>query len=615
MGVHLDRKLHMQHHVTQLRCRLRALYKKLEWLIGKKSMLSVDCKITIYKQLVAPIWRYALPIWGAMISDTQLRRIESTQNWILRKIVKASWWIRNQDIRETYDIGTVDEIFNITSKRFANSLVIHPNANARKLIASPYVPIRLERQRYNQQLQQHVRPLQQLLQQSQEQQQLPTLLRMEQEEDEANTLRRQQEQQQQARQQAPVRFSEMRINSLRRQYREGRMSLEDLKLAIRDQPLIIQQLVLPRELAIEIYRQQQQQQQQHPEEQEQQLEVHQQQQNQTPDVEIVLATALQHTEQQSERSLSQTQHAHLQQQRLTEDERQLEQRLEIISRQLERDIDEASNNEPSQQQRPPEQQQQKQLQHTITSTETNTTNNNTCNTDCATKTNSYIPQSILVPHSRTGSDTDASRHHSQQVATQQLHQQHPNSRQQQQREVVEALSSNNTQSPPRAAKRQRSGSVSYIEPKRRLPAAYENQQQRQLLTLLGKRHSTGAAQHNRWPPKRQRLVQQRQQQRLVCLRRTRPGIWQLQMPHRLGVWLLLSCFGLQTRLKVPQMLQQAPPTAHSESSTNGRHLQIARRRPWHSWQRLQRRWSDSGRQIHRKARPYNILLHATWNIE
>ncbi|XP_070067236.1 GATA zinc finger domain-containing protein 10-like [Drosophila virilis] len=79
----------------------------------------------------------------------------------------------------------------------------------------------------------------QLVQQSQEQQQLPTLLRMELEEEEANSLRMQQQQQQQTPQQQPARFSEMRINSLRRHYREGRITLEELKLAIREQPLSI----------------------------------------------------------------------------------------------------------------------------------------------------------------------------------------------------------------------------------------------------------------------------------------------------------------------------------------------------------------------------------------
>ncbi|XP_070067193.1 forkhead box protein P2-like [Drosophila virilis] len=161
----------------------------------------------------------------------------------------------------------------------------------------------------------------------------------------------------------------MRINSLRRHYREGRITPEELKLAIREQPLLIQQLVLPRELAIQIYQQQQQQrqqqqQQQHqqrqqqrqqqPQQQQQEQQQQQQQQQQlqfeghqstqSPDIIIVLDTEQQQPEQQLEQPLSQPQLANLQQQRLTEDEQQLKQRLELLKRQLEREMDEASYN-------------------------------------------------------------------------------------------------------------------------------------------------------------------------------------------------------------------------------------------------------------------------------
>ncbi|KAH8307802.1 hypothetical protein KR044_005083, partial [Drosophila immigrans] len=159
LGIHLDKKLRMHHHITQLCIRLKATYYKLEWLLGTNSKLSTNCKVTIYKQMIAPIWKYALPIWGAVASTTQVRRIEVCQNLIIRRIVKASWYTRNEVIRDIYNIKTIEETFKSTSDRFFKSLMDHPNVNARNLFTHPFVPSRLVRPRYLSQLQLHVLPL------------------------------------------------------------------------------------------------------------------------------------------------------------------------------------------------------------------------------------------------------------------------------------------------------------------------------------------------------------------------------------------------------------------------------------------------------------------------
>ncbi|KAI8035242.1 hypothetical protein M5D96_011972, partial [Drosophila gunungcola] len=133
LGLLLDRKLILHLHTTQLINRLRSTAFGLNWILGNQSKLPKSIKITLYKQLIAPVWQYALPIWGSLISNTRFKQIEATQNKIIRLIVKASRYIRNQDIRELYDIKSAENIFHQASNRLAASLSCHPNPEAIQL--------------------------------------------------------------------------------------------------------------------------------------------------------------------------------------------------------------------------------------------------------------------------------------------------------------------------------------------------------------------------------------------------------------------------------------------------------------------------------------------------
>ncbi|KAH8288075.1 hypothetical protein KR054_004089, partial [Drosophila jambulina] len=57
--------------------------------------------------------------------------------------VGATRYTRNDTIRSTYNIKTVDSIFSQASDRFANSLAYHQNPLVRRILEEPYVPNRL----------------------------------------------------------------------------------------------------------------------------------------------------------------------------------------------------------------------------------------------------------------------------------------------------------------------------------------------------------------------------------------------------------------------------------------------------------------------------------------
>jgi hypothetical protein len=36
----------------------------MNWLINRKSLLSLENKITIYKAIIKPVWTYRIELWG-----------------------------------------------------------------------------------------------------------------------------------------------------------------------------------------------------------------------------------------------------------------------------------------------------------------------------------------------------------------------------------------------------------------------------------------------------------------------------------------------------------------------------------------------------------------------
>lgn len=247
LGLHLDTKLNLKFHIAQLRGRLIGLSIKLKWLLSRQCKLTRKCKALVYKQLIAPVWHYALPIWGALASTTQVHRIDAIQNKILRKATNTPWYTRNQIMLERYNIASAEEIFKSSSSRLTNSLANHPNYEARQLIINPYIPQRLQRNRYLAQLENCIIPLQANIPHPQPQPHLPSLIRLAEE----DLARRAPAQIPLPRPYPPIRMSEDLINSYRRDLRNGTITRERVVERLQGQHINIQRLVLPDFLVIE----------------------------------------------------------------------------------------------------------------------------------------------------------------------------------------------------------------------------------------------------------------------------------------------------------------------------------------------------------------------------
>jgi hypothetical protein len=98
MDIHLDRKLIWYKHIFTKRKQLDLKLRKLYWIIGRKSQLSLGNKLLVYKAILNPIWTYGVQLWGST-SNSNIETLESFQSEVLRIITDAPWYVPNAVIK------------------------------------------------------------------------------------------------------------------------------------------------------------------------------------------------------------------------------------------------------------------------------------------------------------------------------------------------------------------------------------------------------------------------------------------------------------------------------------------------------------------------------------
>lgn len=132
LGMTLDAKLKWKEHVKKKTEELNIKYRNLKWLIGKKSKLSIKNKLLVYNQNIKPIWTYGIQLYGCA-SKKQIESIQKFQNKVLRNIVNAPWYIRNNDLHNELGVKSVAETIKLYATKHSKRLHEHTNPNAAAL--------------------------------------------------------------------------------------------------------------------------------------------------------------------------------------------------------------------------------------------------------------------------------------------------------------------------------------------------------------------------------------------------------------------------------------------------------------------------------------------------
>lgn len=130
LGVYLDKRLTWSYHINK---KLNDGYARLSMLypiINRKSKLKVKCATLIYKSILRPLVTYGCVIWGTA-SKTNIKKVQTFQNKVLRIAINAHWFIRNSQIHRELDVPHIEDFIKSCAKTFFKT--INNCASARNL--------------------------------------------------------------------------------------------------------------------------------------------------------------------------------------------------------------------------------------------------------------------------------------------------------------------------------------------------------------------------------------------------------------------------------------------------------------------------------------------------
>lgn len=126
LGIWFDKRLTWNPHTHQIADKLDPTLPQIYLNICRKSKLDTRNKLNLYKALILPIILYANTVWGHT-SKTNLHKIESFHNKILRIIYNGGWYIRNKQIRRELIMKTIKEEIIRRNQSQLNNFINHPN--------------------------------------------------------------------------------------------------------------------------------------------------------------------------------------------------------------------------------------------------------------------------------------------------------------------------------------------------------------------------------------------------------------------------------------------------------------------------------------------------------
>ncbi|GFV96006.1 putative RNA-directed DNA polymerase from transposon X-element [Trichonephila clavipes] len=105
---------------------------KIYPLLNRNSLLDLNCKVLLYTAVLRPILSYGCPIWG-YAAKTNINILDVAQNTLIRMIVSAGRYMRNDEIRNAIKTPSSKSHIQKLAKNFFNSLNSSENVNMQNL--------------------------------------------------------------------------------------------------------------------------------------------------------------------------------------------------------------------------------------------------------------------------------------------------------------------------------------------------------------------------------------------------------------------------------------------------------------------------------------------------
>ena len=114
------------------------ILRKMYWMLGRNSKLSLTNKLLLYKSIIKPIWTYGIQLWGTAAASN-IAMIQRFQSKLLRIITDAPWYVTNNRLHHDLELMTVSEEATKAARRYNTRLQQHPNTLATHLMRNKHI--------------------------------------------------------------------------------------------------------------------------------------------------------------------------------------------------------------------------------------------------------------------------------------------------------------------------------------------------------------------------------------------------------------------------------------------------------------------------------------------
>lgn len=119
LGLHIDPKLNFSNHIKHISVKAHQTMFRLYPLFNKRSSLSKNNKLLIYKLCIRPILTYAAPVWSKT-SRNHYKKLQIVQNKCLRIIGNYPRYTKITQMHKDLQIHTIEEfILKLTTNFFS----------------------------------------------------------------------------------------------------------------------------------------------------------------------------------------------------------------------------------------------------------------------------------------------------------------------------------------------------------------------------------------------------------------------------------------------------------------------------------------------------------------
>lgn len=121
LGVTLDEKLTWQAHLENVSNKVSKRMAMLYPLYNKKSALTLQNKLLLYKQVIRPAMTYGCQVWG-VTAKTHLHKLQVLQSRFLRISTNSPYYLPNNTIHRDLGIPAIDQYIHFLCEPFFNKL-------------------------------------------------------------------------------------------------------------------------------------------------------------------------------------------------------------------------------------------------------------------------------------------------------------------------------------------------------------------------------------------------------------------------------------------------------------------------------------------------------------